>query len=53
MTSTIEHRGLQPAAAALPVISPATKLGKVALIVSNLQRSLDFYAGIIGLQILA
>lgn len=53
MTSAIEDQGLQPAAAALPFISPTTKLGKVGLIVSNLQRSLEFYAGIIGLQILA
>lgn len=53
MTGTMEDRGLQPTAAALPFISPATKLGKVGLIVSNFQRSLEFYADIIGLQILA
>ncbi len=53
MTSTMEERGLQLATAATPLLSAATKLGKVGLIVSDLQRSLDFYAEIIGLQILA
>jgi catechol 2,3-dioxygenase len=53
MRSTVEDRSSQPAADALPFISAATKLGKVGLIVSNLQRSLDFYAGIIGLEVLA
>jgi catechol-2,3-dioxygenase len=53
MSSPVEDRRSQPAVAPLPFISAATKLGKVGLIVSNLQRSLDFYADIIGLQILA
>ena len=37
--------------AASPLLSAATKLGKVRLIVSDLQRSLEFYAGVIGLQV--
>jgi catechol 2,3-dioxygenase len=53
MSSTVEDRRSQPATSAIPFISAATKLGKVGLIVSNLQRSLEFYADIIGLQILA
>ncbi len=35
------------------MLSAATKLGKVGLIVSDLQRSIDFYSRVIGLQILA
>ena len=53
MNSTMENRRLQLATAATPLLSAATKLGKVGLIVSDLQRSLEFYAEIIGLQILA
>ena len=53
MNSTMEDRGLQLATAATPLLSAATKLGKVGLIVSDLQRSIEFYAEIIGLQILA
>lgn len=36
MSSTLEDRSSQPAAAALPFISTVTKLGKVGLIESNL-----------------
>ncbi len=39
--------------AAPSLLPAATKLGKIGLIVSNLQRSLEFYSGVIGLQILA
>ncbi|WP_263384501.1 VOC family protein [Granulicella arctica] len=53
MSNTVEDQSLQPVAAALPLLSAATKLGKVGLVVSNLQRSLEFYADIIGLQVLA
>ena len=45
--------GTMQSSAAPRLLFAATKLGKVGLIVSDLQRSLEFYAGVIGLQILA
>lgn len=53
MDSTMEDGTTHSLPAAPSLLSVATKLGKVGLIVSNLQRSLEFYSGVIGLQILA
>jgi len=50
----ITENGTPQAPPATPsFLSAATRLGKVGLIVSNLQRSIEFYSGVIGLQILA
>ncbi len=52
MDSTTENATVQASTATPSLLSAATKLGKVGLIVSNLQRSLQFYSGVIGLQVL-
>ncbi len=52
MQSTMEYRTTQSSPAAPSLLSAATKLGKVGLIVSDLDRSLQFYSEVIGLQIL-
>ena len=53
MARSTDTQTMQASAATPFSLSPESKLGKVGLIVSNLQRSLDFYSKIIGLEVLS
>ncbi|WP_263385761.1 VOC family protein [Granulicella arctica] len=53
MLSTPENGTMPTHNGRSSLLSAVTRLGKVGLIVSDLQRSLEFYSEVIGLQILA
>jgi catechol-2,3-dioxygenase len=52
MDYVTENETLQASTETPSFLSAATRLGKVGLIVSNLQRSIEFYSGVIGLTLL-